>query len=153
MLLVRHSPKLQEIASNFATNLDITHKIWSELVDFRKLQVLNKPESLMNAIYEDKYKDMSESSNLVKVKAVNIQNTSKSFTNIATSYLSSLYPSSSNETNELLNSYVLNDCKLLFEDHYNLAMQNLEQLENENSEKEAIASLKSILNLMKSSIS
>ena len=96
---------------------------------------------------------MSVSASLVKVKAVNIQNTSKSFTNIASSYLSSLYSTSSSETNELVNNYVLNDCKLLFEDHYNLAMQDLKLLENENSEQEAIASLKSILNLMKSSIS
>jgi hypothetical protein len=153
MLLVRHSPKLQEIASNFAKNLDIAHKIWSELVDYRKKQVLNKPESLINAIYEDKYKDMSESASLVKVKAVNIQNASKSFTNIAGSYLSSLYSTNSSETNELVNNHVLNDCKLLFEDHYNMAMQDLKLLENENSEQEAIASLKSILNLMKSSIS
>lgn len=48
---------------------------------------------------------------------------------------------------------VLNDSKLLFDHHYVQAMQILAQIEQEpNAEPNAIGSLRSILNVMKSSI-
>ena len=36
LLLVQHSPKLQEVAKVFAKNLDIAHKIWSEIKEIKK---------------------------------------------------------------------------------------------------------------------
>jgi hypothetical protein len=40
----------------------------------------------------------------------------------------------------------------LLNNHYELAMNSLSQLETENSEFEALSSLKSILNVMKNTI-
>ena len=42
--------------------------------------------------------------------------------------------------------------RLKVQNHYKLAMVNLEQLENEYSQKDAITSLKSILNVMKNTV-
>ena len=59
---------------------------------------------------------------------------------------------SSNLNIQTLNEFVLNDCKDLLNTHYELAMKSLSQLENENSELEAIISLKSILNVIKNTV-
>ena len=40
---------------SFANNFDITHKIWIELNQFKKDDELLKENSLLNAIYKDKY--------------------------------------------------------------------------------------------------
>ena len=157
MLLAQHSPKLQEVAWNFAKNLDIAHKIWSDLIDFSKNQkvLTNKPENILNAIYNDKYLNMAESK--VHVKELNGKSSSIaasfSFTDTITSYLSASNNENQIEINEDTLNYVVDDCKLLFNEHYSVALENLSQLENEYSKKEAIDSLREILNLMKSSIS
>ena len=129
MLLVKHSPKLQEIVYNFAKNLDITHKIWSDLIDFRRQSETIRSESIINAIYYDNYRIKNE-------QIILGENTNQ------------------NEPLELkiFNQEILNDCKRIFEDHYLLAMQNLEMLEKESSEPDAVASLKSILNIMKNCV-
>ena len=125
VILVRHSPNLQDLVFSFSQNLDITHKIWSDLSEFNKsltnesiyfINILkNKPNSVINAVYNDKY-------------------------------LTNMSPNESIEE-------VLNDCRLLFDKHYLEAMNTLEQLEKEpNSEPDSIASLKSILNVMKNTI-
>ena len=129
VLLVRHSVVLQDLVFNFAQNLDVTHKIWSDVTEFTKLMsndksisyvdfVKNKPDNLINAIYKDKYYSLNR-------------------------------PASKNEYLDT----VLNDSKLLFDHHYVQAMQILVQLEQEpNAEPNAIGSLRSILNVMKDSI-
>ena len=120
---------LQDLVFNFAQNLDVTHKIWSDVTEFTKLMsndksisyvdfVKNKPDNLINAIYKDKYYSLNR-------------------------------PASKNEYLDK----VLNDSKLLFDHHYVQAMQILVQLEQEpNAEPNAIGSLRSILNVMKDSI-
>ena len=124
VLLVEHSTKLQDLVYNFAINLDITHKIWSNFVDIKllieeeksidHLKILgNNPDNIINAIYKDKY--------LI------------------------------NEKNSI--EKTLNECKLLFDHHYNQTMHILELIEKEpNAEPNSISSLKSILNVMKLSI-
>ena len=97
MVLVKHSPTLQDVAFNFALNLDISHKIWSELIKNKKgSNRVNEQNTLLNAIYQDNYKNM------------NLLNDSSSQTNL-TEY----------------NKKVIEDCKVLFESHYSLALQNL----------------------------
>jgi hypothetical protein len=126
MVLVKHSPTLQDVAFNFALNLDISHKIWSELIKNKKgSNRVNEQNTLLNAIYQDKYKNM------------NLLNDSSSQTNL-TEY----------------NKKVIEDCKVLFESHYSLALQNLSFIKtnSQNSDSEAIESLESILNVMKSTI-
>ncbi len=150
MLLVSHSPKLQEIAWNFAKNLDITHKIWSDLLkdlnqnNKNTFYLFEKEDSILNAIYKDKYQQLNANMNNKDKKVV------------TSSSLSASYATSSSEINseelDRIQTYVLDDCKLLFNNHYNLAMENLEQLENENSGQEALTSLRAILNVMKSAI-
>lgn len=125
VLLVRHSDKLQGLVYEFAHNLDVTHKIWSELNEFNKsisdesINFINlfenKSNSIINAIYNDKY-------------------------------LNKMTPNESIES-------VVNDCKLVFEKHYLQAMNILEELEKQpDSEPNSVASLKSILNVMKNTI-
>ena len=126
MVLVKHSPTLQDVAFNFALNLDISHKIWSELIKNKKgSNRVNEQNTLLNAIYQDNYKNM------------NLLNDSSSQTNL-TEY----------------NKKVIEDCKVLFESHYSLALQNLSFIKtnSQNSDSEAIESLESILNVMKSTI-
>jgi len=131
LLLVQHSPKLQEVAKVFAKNLDIAHKIWSEIKEIRKdekeFDLIEKPDTIMNAIYNDKYKNLT---NLNDEKEGTTLNTS---------------------TKEALRSYIINDCKLIFEKHHQIALDSLVELENEYSEEAAIKSLKSILDVMKNS--
>ncbi len=131
LLLVEHSPKLQEVAKVFAKNLDIAHKIWCEIKEMKRddknFNLLEKPDTIMNAIYNDKYKNLT---NL---------NDEKEGTSLNT------------PTKEALTSYILNDCKLLFDNHYRVALDSLKDLENEHSEEAAINSLKSILDVMKNS--
>ncbi len=57
MLLVKNSSKLQEDAFNFAQQLDITHKIWSEFIKYKKdsSHIFNQ-DGLFDAIYRDKYR-------------------------------------------------------------------------------------------------
>jgi hypothetical protein len=124
VLLVEHSTKLQDLVYNFAINLDITHKIWSNFVDIKRLieeeksvdhlKILgNNPDNIINAIYKDRY--LIEEKNSIE-KA-------------------------------------LDECKLLFDHHYNQTMHILQLIEIEpNSEPNSISSLKSILNVMKLSI-
>ena len=54
-ILVDHSFEIQNNIWLFANNFDITHKIWIELNQFKKANDLLKPNSLINAIYNDKY--------------------------------------------------------------------------------------------------
>ncbi len=57
MLLVKNSSRLQEDAFNFAKQLDITHKIWSEFVKYKKNRshILDR-DGLFEAIYRDRYR-------------------------------------------------------------------------------------------------
>ena len=166
MLLAQHSPKLQQVAWNFAKHLDITHKIWSDLCDFSREKSLltnNKSENILNAIYNDKYKQIDESTlscktqNAAEVSVAAAASSSRSFSSSFSNVVSA-YFSSNNSTNsqcdvsENTMNYVVDDCKVLFNDHYNLAVENLVSLENEYSKKEAIDSLKSMLDIMRSSI-
>ena len=124
VLLVEHSIKLQDLVYNLAINLDITHKIWSNFVDIKRLmeeeksvdhlKILgNNPDNIVNAIYKDRY--LIEEKNSIET--------------------------------------ALNECKLLFDHHYNQTMHILQLIEIEpNSEPNSISSLKSILNVMKLSI-
>lgn len=115
MVLVKHSTTLQDVAFNFALNLDIAHKIWSELYKYKKNQNrLVEKDTLFDAIYQDKYRG------------------------IVAEY----------------DKHVIGDCKVLFESHYSLALQNLRFLEtnSQNSDSDAIESLESILNVMKNTI-
>lgn len=125
VLLVRHSHKLQDLVYEFAKNLDVAHKIWLELNEYNKSLstgsihfknlIENKSNSIINAVYNDKY-------------------------------LNRMSPNESIEA-------VLSDCKFLFEKHYLDAMNILEELEKQpHSEPNSVASLKSILNVMKSTI-
>ena len=54
-ILVGHSVEVQNSMWSFANNFDITHKIWIELNQFKKDDELLKENSLLNAIYKDKY--------------------------------------------------------------------------------------------------
>lgn len=115
MVLVKHSPTLQEAAFKFAIHLDISHKIWSEFMKYNKdKNHLNKNETLFRAVYLDKISSESE------LDAENI----------------------------------LGDCKLLFNEHYSLALKHLKSLEagSENGDADAIESLESILNVMKNTL-
>ena len=156
MLLAQHSPKIQEVAWSFAKHLDIAHKIWSDLIDFSKEKsvLINKPENILNAIYNDKYKNTNESKlNIKSLNSKSSTGTRLSFTDTVTSYFSTVNIGTQIEINEDTINFVVDDCKLLFNEHYSLALENLDKLENEYSKKEAIESLREILNLMKSSIS
>ena len=157
MLLAQHSPKLQQVAWNFARNLDISHKIWSDLIDFSQDKIVlsnNNSENILNAIYNDKYKNIDESKLPIKMFNTKSSSTStRSLSNIVSSYFSSNDSSNSqNEVSEVMINYVVDDCRTMFNDHYNLALESLDLLENEYSKKEAIDSLKSILNIMRNSI-
>ena len=150
MLLVSHPPHLQEIAARFATELDITHKIWLDFEDVKhdKKTIISNEETILNAIYKDRYRN---------VEFVMEEEKQKVASSAVTSFISSVYTRSSNNNtvdriDEKTKENVMNDCKLLFNEHYSLAMANLEQLHNEYSEKEASSSLKSILNTMKDSL-
>ncbi len=131
LLLVQHSPKLQEVAKVFAKNLDIAYKIWSEIKELKKdeknFNLIEKPDTMMNAIYNDKYKNLTNLNDEKEGASLNTP------------------------TKEAITSYILNDCKLLFDKHYQLALDSLRELENEHSEEAAIKSLKSILDVMKNS--
>ena len=123
MLLVKHSSTLQDIAFDFAMHLDITHKIWSEFIKYNKDKShLSNADSLFKAIYNDKYNQHQLNNNN--------------------------YPS------EQFNENVLTDGMKMFTSHYSMALKYLESLEANahNADLSAIESLKSILNVMKSSI-
>jgi hypothetical protein len=162
--LVKHSPRLQEQAWTFAKNLDIAHKIWSELNEFKQNNsLLNRSDTLINAIYKDKYSDkyaieeneMNELNNksYIRLKSAQILSSFYSSTIAdSTSNEQQQQQQSSNINIQSLNEFVLNDCKDLLNTHYELAMKSLSQLENENSELEAIISLKSILNVIKNTV-
>jgi hypothetical protein len=160
--LVRHSPKLQEVAWTFAKNLDIAHKIWFELNEFKQNnRLLHRSDTLINAIYKDKYSDkyaideneMNELNNksYIRLKSAQILSSFYSSATIDSSAIVQ-QQESSNINIQTLNEFVLNDCKDLLNTHYELAMKSLTELENENSEFEAIVSLKSILNVIKNSV-
>lgn len=149
MLLVSHKPQLQEISWNFAQQLDKAHKIYSEISDLKNnSEFLLKEDSLPNSVYKDKYLNNGVVLDDLKEKKV--------VSNSSTSIISSIYArftSSPNFVDDALKESVIGDCKLIFLDHYSLAIENLEKLEkNEYSEKEAVQSLRSILNVMKDSI-
>lgn len=144
MMLVSQPPKLQQVAWNFAMNLDITYKIWSDLREFKKDEsVLNKSDTILNAIFKDKYeKDLN---------FVHTQNNTEGFSLVSSLY-STFSSTSSKSLNQNLVKNIFTDCKFIFQNHYKLAMESLDQLENEFSEKDAVASLKSILNVMKNTV-
>lgn len=122
----------------------------------------------MNAIYKDNYEkdntleyDSEETSVGKQRKVVLNQNQTTisvaSSSSAYSSFLSTFYPSSYLKTNnqlidEILQEKIIQDCRVLFENHYNITMARLNELENEHSEKEAIASLRSMLNVMNSSV-
>ncbi|RNA16835.1 decaprenyl-diphosphate synthase subunit 2 [Brachionus plicatilis] len=136
MLLVSHQPDLQEIAWNFAFHLDITHKIWSDLYHFKQDEsILSNPDSILNAVYRDKYELKSP-----------INQEKKSFISNWFDY------SKKSIDNNLILNELFEDCKLIFQKHYKIAWTNLDQLENEYSQKDAILSLRSILSVMKSTV-
>ena len=136
MLLVSHPSNLQEIAWNFAFHLDIAHKIWSDLYNFKQDEnFLNNSDSILNAVYRDNYELKSP-----------INQAKKSF-------ISNIFDYSKKSIDEnLILNELFEDCKLIFDKHYKIALTNLDQLENEFSQKDAISSLKSILNVMKSTV-
>lgn len=135
MLLVKHNPKLQETAWNFAHHLDIAHKMWSDLYNFKEDEsVVKNSDTILNAIYKDKY-ELTNPFSLEDKKSL----------------LNNLFQNTESNDKLLLKN-IFEDCKILFQNHYKLAMVNLEQLENEYSQKDAIASLKSILNVMKNTV-
>ena len=165
--MVKHSPKLQEVAWTFAQNLDIAHKIWSELNEFKQNNsLLNRSDSLINAIYKDKYSEkyvideneLNELNNKSYLRLKSAQILSSFYSSTATESATILehqhqqQQPSFNLNIQTLNEFVLNDCKDLLNTHYELAMKSLSQLENENSELEAIISLKSILNVIKNTV-
>jgi hypothetical protein len=59
-VLVDHSAEVQNNIWYFANNFDITHKIWIELNQFKKDNDVLKQNSLINAIYNDKYNGVEE---------------------------------------------------------------------------------------------
>ncbi len=125
MLLVKHSQHMCHAAWMFAKHLDITYKIWSELTDFKANKTrLNEPRSVLNAIFVDKYSATCEDT---------------------------LVPDN-NCDDENIGRLVYDECKSLLNEHYEQAMESLDELDNESSEKEAVASLKSILVFMRDSI-
>jgi geranylgeranyl pyrophosphate synthase len=129
MLLVNNSFELQELAWNFAKNLDISFKIWNEMIEYKDDQSLvTQPDTLMNAIYLDNYKYSS------------IQNLSKSESNL------------DQEITEQVKGEIINECRGLFEKHYQIAIDHLKLIQNENSQTDAITSLRSILNTMRNNI-
>lgn len=150
LLLVKHSPKLQHTAWEFAKNLDLTHKVWSDLADFKNdYKVLNKTETIVNAIYRDKYE--KEPIEMDRIEPPTGSSWSTSYSNL----ISAVYPAFSREqrvVNEILYEKLINECRSIFWKHYNVAFESLNQLENENSEKEAVESLRSILNVMKQTV-
>lgn len=165
LLLVRHSSKVQEAAANFARNLDLAYKIWSDLIAFKKdcNHAINKTETIVNAIYKDKYDD-DDHDQVQTSQGVVIESEKRSSTNsqrsMASSFLSGLFSSSSSSSStastqlvdELLYDRIYADCKSLFDDHYRLAIDSLDRLENEHSERDAVASLRSMLNVMQSTV-
>jgi hypothetical protein len=165
MLLVSHSPQVQDTAWDFAWQLDLTHKLWSDMVDLRRGRTgLDTDQTALNAIYRDKYQtgehDLELKTQRLNSTAASDSSTSSLSNFLPASIISSIYSkfsSNSNKTgdrtttsekNELVES-VLRDCRLLFDEHYSLATRSLDQLVNEYSEKEAISSLRSILNVMR----
>jgi geranylgeranyl pyrophosphate synthase len=156
---VKHSPRLQEIAWHFARHLDLAHKIWSDLSDFRQdYKLINKSDTLMSAIYRDKYatEPIEGETRVQTSKKVQSAARSSSYSTL----ISSLYSSASysareqrSAVNELLYEKIYSDCKILFQNHYDMAFKSLDELENENSEKEAVESLRSILHVMNETVS
>jgi hypothetical protein len=150
MVLVSHPQWLQDTAWDFAKHLDISHKIWSDIVDVRRgKKSLDTENTIVNAIYRDKYQSKVEHYlGLQKTEQSNLSSAS------SPSMMSSIYArfSSTEQSvdNELIEN-VIKDCKSLFNKHYNTALASLDQLDNEHSEKDAISSLKSILHVMKES--
>ena len=133
----------------------------------------------MHAVYKDKYeKDMCEDERRVRKAAAAAMSSStnnrikKSPTLSAySSFLSTFYPKfaaakSSSSTSaigncgenrvafvdDVLYEQVMSDCKLLFDNHFRSAIESLKSLENEHSQPEAVDSLRSMLNMMSSSV-
>lgn len=166
LLLVKHSPQLQEAASIFARNLDLAYKIWSDLMDFKKdcHSVINKNEAIIYAIYKDKYEREDEEENKIRKAAVvstSIRKKPPSVLSSYSSFFSTFYPSfavaKSTDANpqlidDVLYDRILTDCRDLFSNHYRLAIDSLNSLENEHSERDAVASLRSMLNVMNSTV-
>ena len=128
----------------------------------------------MHAVYKDKYeKDMCEDERRVRKAAASSTNNrmKKSPTLSAySSFLSTFYPkfaaakSSSTSAigncgenriafvDDVLYEQVMSDCKILFDNHFRSAIESLKSLENEHSHPEAVDSLRSMLNMMSSSV-
>lgn len=127
LILVNHTyDGIQENIWNFAKNLDIVHKLWSELSEYKRDGVLLKSETLLNAIYMEKYLDGK-----AKKQSLN---------------------ELENKLDYNLRKSVLNDSIFIFNKHYDLAIKYLGLAENPNSQPDAIASLKAILSLMKNNL-
>lgn len=183
LLLVKHSPKIQEAAANFARNLDLAYKIWSDLIDFKKdcNYTINKSESIVNAIYKDKYEHANETENDQQQQVQRVQQKTIATAAVAESgvrsssqqvqkasfFSSTFYPlnfflgSKSDSrpqqqrqliVDDVLYDRIFADGKLLFDNHYRLAIDSLTALENESSAREAISSLRSMLNVMNSTV-
>lgn len=174
LLLVKHSPKLQETATTLARNLDLAYKIWLDLIDFKKdyTGMLYRTEAIVHAVYKDKYERDEEVGSRLKKAAISAvgggssSGVSHKKPSSALSFFATYYPSLSaakstaaSDTLLPLDSQVpyeriLADCKLLFDNHYRLALDSLDTLENENehSQSDAVASLRSMLTVMNSTV-
>jgi hypothetical protein len=162
MLLVSHPPSLQDTAWDFAKQLDITHKIWSDVIDLRRGKTgLDTDKTILNAIYRDKYQTSENDLDLERQQRERANAAAASASaSASSSFISSIYsrfstnPASDTDRrdNSELAENVVRDCKLLFDEHYKQAVVSLDQLENEFSQREAIDSLKSILNVMRGSV-
>lgn len=129
MLLVDHPLSLQDTAFEFAMHLDISHKIWLEFVTYKNdKRHINKRNSLFGAIYHDRYRVSEECEDV----------------DDSQEYID----------DHRFNENLLGDVRVLFDNHYNLALKNLQSLEvkAENSDTNAIETLRSILNAMKNTI-
>lgn len=145
-------------------------------------RTINKSDAIVHAIYKDKYeKEVKEEDETRIRKAAaamaSASSTSsssrvnkKSSPNLAaysSSLLSTFYPTlaAAKSTSaaadarslpivvdDLLYEQILVDVKLLFDNHFRLALDSLQALQNEHSGAEAVASLKSMLDLMSSNV-
>ena len=150
LILAQHPPNVQEAAFSFAKHLDITYKIWLELNDFKKdSSLVGKPDTLMNAVYLDTVVNESkdhldepvyEQRESVARRAQYLTMEQRVALNIA------------ERSRAAPNQRVVDECMNLFQNHLTVANESLNLLLNASSESEAIKSLKSILNLMKSTV-
>lgn len=140
--------------------MDISYKIWLELADFKlnESKLTLRRDSLMNAIYLD---TLSESQ-MARASALNSSSSTTSTTSTSTSTTQTKQEPEEEEENSSTISFstldstlrekIVDECKHLFDNHFNQAIQSLNLLENEFSEREALSSLRSIMSLMKKSI-